>query len=110
MAVSFLRRKASEKFQLDLGKKRYRFGRLFLHWFSSLLSVQSLHVKRHGFYSLGFFLLEEKTWILTIILLLNRDIGLPKSYRETEERAPAFPPENSDQKSRPHSLDTQLCL
>lgn len=78
-AVSFIKRKTSEKFQLALGKVQQILKILFLHWFFCLLSVLVCTCEKR-FYALGFFLVEEKVWILIIFLLLNRDVGLPKSY------------------------------
>lgn len=83
LAVSFIKRKTSEKLQLDLERKG-NCGLKGFHFYTAFpacLLWESLLAKGDGFYLLGFFLVEEKVWMLIIFLLLNRDVGLSKSYR-----------------------------
>lgn len=75
-----MKEKTSEKLQLEK-KRYYRFRKLpFGIGFSAHYLWLSLLVK-DGLYSLGFFSVEEKIWILTVSLLLNSNVRLPKSYR-----------------------------
>lgn len=100
-AVSFIKRKTSEKFQLALGKVQQILKILFLQFFLLAFCARGFSTETT---SLGFFLVEEKVWILTIFLLLNRDGWSAQELHlnQEEKRMPTLLPENSDQASRPN--------